>query len=239
MSLPKIILSPPMSNLRFFSPARGTVRVLGTYTLNRRRGLWRVLTTLKRAEGGWVNSVGLRNGGIQTAPNKEVILSVSALNQSDWVPLLEALKTKHRLTGVELNVSCPNAVVGMVPVGVVRELREVFDHVIVKVPHALPLNHAGRLIDMGVEYVHVSNTRPSPQGAMSGTSLIEQNIKTIKGIKMIRPEVRVIAGGGIYDLETMLRYEDAGADHLSLGTVLFNPLKSRRLIRSYYERNPL
>ena len=36
-----------------------------------------------------------------------------------------------------------------------------------------------------------------------------------------------------------IRYLDmkTGADHFSLSTVLFNPLKSRKLIREYYERS--
>lgn len=80
----KIILSPPFSNLKILS-VPNTTRILGTYTLNQRKGLWRVLTTLKKIEGGWTNNVGLRNGGISKVPNtKGTIISFSALEHGDW-----------------------------------------------------------------------------------------------------------------------------------------------------------
>ena len=92
----KIILSPPFSNLKILSPPKST-RILGTYTLERRRGLWRVLTNLKKIEGGWVNDVGLRNGGVKTAPNSKNIISVSFFDQSEWKPTISELKKKDNI----------------------------------------------------------------------------------------------------------------------------------------------
>ena len=231
----KFIVSPPLSNLKVFSP-KNTTRILGTYTLERRRGMWRVLTTLKKVEGGWANSVGLRNGGIKTAPNTKDIISISVLEQSEWIPLINQLKERDNILGVEVNVSCPNAQVGMIPPEYLKELKSSFDTVIVKTPHFASLCYYLRLIDTGVDVVHISNTRPSEVGAISGSSLVKRNLKRIKEVKSFRPEVKVIGGGGIYDLETVLRYEDAGADHFSLGTMLFSPLKTRKLLHDYNER---
>ena len=59
----KIILSPPFSNI--YPNIKGCTRITGTYTLNRRRGMHRVLTTIRKTENGWLNSVGLRNPGIE------------------------------------------------------------------------------------------------------------------------------------------------------------------------------
>ena len=42
----KIILSPPFSNI--YPNIKGCTRIVGTYTLNRRRGMNRVLTTLRK-----------------------------------------------------------------------------------------------------------------------------------------------------------------------------------------------
>ena len=232
----KFIVSPPLSNLKVFSPKDST-RILGTYTLEKRRGLWRVLTTLKKVEGGWANSVGLRNGGIKSVPNTKDIISISVFEQSEWSPIISTLKERDNILGVEVNVSCPNAQVGMIPPEHLKDLNNSFETVIVKTPHFASLCYYLRLIDTGVDIIHISNTRPSEYGAISGTSLIERNLKRIRQVKSFRPNVKVIGGGGIYDLDTVLRYEEAGADHFSLGTLLFSPLKTRRLIRDYYERS--
>jgi hypothetical protein len=57
----KLIFSPPFSNIFNF---KSMTRIVGTYTARPRRGLWRVLTTLRKTKGGWYNRVGLRNPGI-------------------------------------------------------------------------------------------------------------------------------------------------------------------------------
>ena len=235
----KIILSPPMSNLQIFSPSYSgkTTRILGTYTLQKRRGLWRVLTTLKRVEGGWLNNVGLRNGGIHSIPNKRAIISISSLGDQDWYALHDKLKHQTKVIGVELNISCPNAEVNQLPHDLLEDMNHSFQNVIVKAPHGCTHDYLLRLVDMGVKTIHISNTKKTAEGALSGKYLVEKNLQTIRDLKVLRPSVKVIGGGGIYDLDTLFRYEDAGADHFSLSTVLFNPLKSRKLIRGYYERS--
>tara|TARA_B100000424_G_scaffold270347_1_gene269439 strand:- start:690 stop:1409 length:720 start_codon:yes stop_codon:yes gene_type:complete len=235
----KIVLSPPMSNLQIFSPSHSgkTTRILGTYTLKKRRGLWRVLTTLKRVEGGWLNNVGLRNGGIHSIPNKRAIISISSLEDQDWYALVEEIKSKPKVIGVELNISCPNAEVNQLPSDLLGEMNHSFQNVIVKAPHICTLDYLLRLVDMGVKTIHISNTKKTVEGALSGKSLVERNLQTIRDLKVLRPSVKVIGGGGIYDLDSLLRYEDVGADYFSLSTVLFNPLRSRKLIKDYYERS--
>ena len=49
-------------------------------------------------------------------------------------------------------------------------------------------------------------------------------------IKDSYPDIEVIAGGGIDSLKDIEYYKNIGADHISLGTVCFNPLKLRKLI---------
>ena len=41
---------------------------------------------------------------------------------------------------------------------------------------------------------------------------------------------RLIAGGGITHIEDIRRYEEAGADDFSLGTVCFNPYRLYKLL---------
>ena len=59
----KVILSPPFSNI--YPNIKGTTRIVGTYTLHKRKGMYRVLTTLRKTKFGWLNRVGLRNPGIR------------------------------------------------------------------------------------------------------------------------------------------------------------------------------
>jgi dihydroorotate dehydrogenase len=139
--------------------------------------------------------------------------------------------------GVEINISCPNASVGQLPDHLLAQMKNSFPNVIIKAPHACDLDYLLRLCDIGVETIHISNTKKTQEGALSGKSLVDRNLQTIRDLKVLRPSIKVIGGGGIYDLETLLRYEDVGADHFSLSTILFNPLKSRKLIKSYYERS--
>ena len=49
-------------------------------------------------------------------------------------------------------------------------------------------------------------------------------------IKEYYPHIEIIAGGGISEKEDIKRYIDLGADHISLGTVCFNPVKLGRLL---------
>jgi dihydroorotate dehydrogenase len=236
-NLEKIIVSPPFSNLRILCPPK-TTRVLGTYTLEKRKGLWRVLTTLKKIEGGWVNNVGLRNGGIYSVPNiRNTIISFSALEEKDWHVALQELKLKDKISGIEINISCPNAKVQSISPKLLEEIKQSFGFVILKAPHHISLCNLINLVDMGADFIHISNTAPSSEGAVSGTPLLHRNLKTISLIKTFRPAVKVIGGGGIYSLECLKRYESAGADHFSLSTALIDPINARKIVRQYYEEN--
>ena len=103
----EIIISPPFSNI--LPNSKHYTRIIGTYTLKRRRGLWRVLTTLRKVKNGWSNNVGLRNPGISKIPNKEVVVSIAELRPGDFDKMLDILSKKDRVLGVEFNISCPNA----------------------------------------------------------------------------------------------------------------------------------
>jgi dihydroorotate dehydrogenase len=71
---------------------------------------------------------------------------------------------------------------------------------------------------------------PVEKGGLSGKELIPYTTKFITHIKNNYPEISIIAGGGIYTKKDIEYYQDIGADHISLGTVCFNPLKLRKLL---------
>ena len=60
---------------------------------------------------------------------------------------------------------------------------------------------------------------------MSGSSLISYNNKLIKHIKEHYKDTIIIAGGGIQNINDIYYYKLLGADHYSVSTLLFNPLK--------------
>jgi len=66
---------------------------------------------------------------------------------------------------------------------------------------------------------------------LSGQALIPYTLGIIKLIKEEWPEVTVIAGGGVRDFGAVYDYLSEGADHVSLGSVCFNPFQLRKLLK--------
>ena len=89
------------------------------------------------------------------------------------------------------------------------------------------------LIDkIGFSQIHACNTLPIPKrGGLSGVTLVPYVNEIISVIKDEWPDVKVIAGGGVKNWHDMYRYLSKGADHVSLGTVCFNPLALRKIIK--------
>ena len=44
--------------------------------------------------------------------------------------------------------------------------------------------------------------------------------------------MEIIAGGGVRDLGAVMEYLGAGANHISIGSVCFNPFKLRKLLKT-------
>ena len=229
----KIIISPPFSNI--LPNSKYYTRIIGTYTLKRRRGLWRVFTTLKRVKGGWLNKVGLRNPGIDRAPNKACIISISQLKNADFDKMLNVLSKRKKVLGVEFNISCPNAKIKDVSEENILKAKSLFKYVIVKVPHNCDDSLLEKYIELGINYIHISNTKFTKRGALSGSQLLRTNVEKIKHFKNKHPNINIIGGGGIYSLEDYIEYDIAGADYFSLSTILLNPIKAYKLIRKIHD----
>ena len=75
------------------------------------------------------------------------------------------------------------------------------------------------------------STLPHYDGGLSGRQIIPYASKFIRYIKKKYSDVEVIAGGGIDCYDMVCYYDAIGADHFSLGTVCFNPIKLLTLIR--------
>tara|TARA_B000000557_G_scaffold228188_1_gene199586 strand:+ start:4607 stop:5317 length:711 start_codon:yes stop_codon:yes gene_type:complete len=229
----KIILSPPFSNI--CPNIKGCIRIVGTYTLERRRGMYRVLTTLKKTENGWINSVGLRNPGIERYNKKNAIISIAMQDISEWPDFLNIIKQKkqkHNILGIEFNVSCPNHNISNINSKIVKEAKSELKYVIIKIPHKSPVYLIDEFCNLNSDIIHVSNSKKTNIGALSGKSLINQNISDIVYIKeKFGNNIKIIAGGGIYSCEDLMKYHDAGADYFSLSTCLINPFRTYNIIK--------
>ena len=230
----KIILSPPFSNLRVFNLYKNVTRIVGSYTVYSRPGIYRVLSTMRKCNTGYTNNVGLRNPGIHKCKDLPYIVSISALEAGDWHLLLDVLETKENVLGVEFNVSCPNADVLGLNSEVIDRANSLFKYVIIKMPHLVTRKELVKYLSLGNFILHISNTRPSELGGISGTSLIDVNIEAIKYVKQYFPERKIIAGGGIYSLSDLYRYKAVGADYYSLSTILLSIFKTYKIIKGFY-----
>ena len=206
--------------------------VLGTYTVSPRPGLYKqILKTLRYSfkHKGWINKLGLRNPGIDSAlnqyykhPNRRII-SVWGFNRGEWLSLA------RYTTGLrtELNLSCPNVKEPYHNTGCPVEK---FDtrYVILKMSPLTTEEEIVMYMERGVRNWHFSNTLPVSGGGLSGKTLMQYNKKLIKFTLGEDKNAKVIGGGGVTDMSDVRFYRDLGCSGVSLGTVLFWPFALRK-----------
>ena len=229
-------ISAPFGNfLRF----KNTISVAGTFTVKPRPGrIKQIIRTLRyvRTDAGWSwrNKLGLRNPGLQAgmrSTNFKKILSVAAIDNTDWTTIFNAISKERN---IELNVSCPN----------LESHKDTtswkdFDkfatkmnneYCIVKIPPDATNKFIDRIVEMGYKQIHASNTLPTEQGGLSGKILIPYTLDIIRYIKLKYPYVKIIAGGGVTTKADVKTYTDAGADHISLGSICFTPWRISSIV---------
>ena len=204
--------------------------VMGTYTLQPRPGLLKqILKTLRYSfhYKGWVNKLGLRNPGIETAINKYYqnpsrrIISLYGFNRGEW----ETLAKYTRGMKQELNISCPNVENKFHNTGCPVEL---FPDAILKMSPLTTEEEIVMYMERGVRRWHFSNTLPVSQGGLSGKTLMQYNRKLIKFTLSEDKRAKVIGGGGVTSMSDVRFYKDLGCIGVSLGSVCMLPFGLRR-----------
>ena len=238
----KIFIAAPFGNYLSFD---NTISVTGTWTLQHRAGvmkrLWKIASTLRYNSKlkGWVNALGLPNEGIDVGLQKtfpDQILSIAGIERDDWIQLESKIPEDQ---SIELNLSCPNVsertVWNDLPVFFLGDKRE---WCIAKVsPLITPEQLAFLIEEVGFTQLHLCNTLPVMRGGLSGRVLRPYVLEHIDLIRETWGDsVEIIAGGGIDSFGVASDYLSAGANHLSLGSVCFNPWKTRTLIRKLYNK---
>ena len=229
-------ISAPFGNfLRF----KNTISVAGTFTVKPRPGrIKQIIRTLRyvRTDAGWSwrNKLGLRNPGLQAgmrSTNFKKILSVAAIDNTDWTTIFNSISKERN---IELNVSCPNLESHMDTTSwqdfdkFATKMNN--EYCIVKIPPDATNKFIDRIVEMGYKQIHASNTLPTEQGGLSGKILMPYTLDIIRYIKLKYPYVEIIAGGGVTTKKDVKIYKDAGAAHISLGSICFPPWRISNLV---------
>ena len=216
-----------------------TVNVRGSYTLHKRKGLLlQLLKTLRYKNGSWYNALGLRNPGIDHGLKKYrkykyELLSIAAIQDNDWIQLNDIIP---EYVDLELNLSCPNITHFSNYTKDIEKFLNNYRDVVVKISPQSTQDDIHHLANLGFTSFHCSNTLPTQNGGRSGAALIPYTKKLIAMITQCNiPNVKIIAGGGIFDIHTVKYYLDHGATDISLGTVCFHPIKLIKLLKSINE----
>ena len=225
----KYFISAPFGN---YIKLPNTISVTGSWTLKPRPGLFpQILKTLRYTKTGWRNKIGLRNAGVIEGLKRTIyteVLSLAAISKNDWINLEAIVPTDQN---VEINISCPNLSSSHWPYSEQDSLLPGFEQFpktkrrwcICKIPPTSSHDLIDQIVDSGYSQIHASNTLYSIHGGLSGKLLIPYTLRILEYIKKTHPHVEVIAGGGVTDKNDVIRYRNAGADHISMGTVCFTP----------------
>jgi dihydroorotate dehydrogenase len=232
-----LIIGAPFGNYLDRPYATSTT---GTFTLARRGGTlyrwWRVLRTLRYDSriGGWVNKLGLPNPGIYSVHTEQSsrIVSVYGFSSEEWVSLIAECIRMHPLA-VELNLSCPNVHSSPSVAEVEKAVEMALDNcleVIAKLPPVRWMDLARPLFSMGVRHFHLCNTIPTPGGGVSGKALKQYSMWAVRDVREAwAKEVDIIGGGGVTEEKDVKDYLTAGANRVSVASMLLNPLNHRKL----------
>ena len=231
----KFFIAAPFGN--WIKPV-GCIPVTGTFTLTARGNkVWSAIKSLRynTKYKGWTNNLGLPNPGVKVGLERHImggeVLSIAEIARGDFQKLYNLIPSGM---SVELNLSCPN----------IRNLpwdsTEIFARnsekrkwCICKVsPTVTPEDLEFLITKLGFTQIHASNTLPIQGcGGLSGQTLIPYTLDIIQLIREEWPEVTIIAGGGVADFSGVYEYLNRGADHVSLGSVCFNPFKLRKILK--------
>ena len=234
MKNPNYFISAPFGN--YIKP-KGTIPVTGTFTLNPQGNrFWAVLKTLRynSTQQGWVNRLGLPNPGIRAGLeriSRNEIFSIAEMNKGDFQKLNVLIPENQ---SIELNLSCPNLKKKLSWESAKYFNSEKREWCIAKLsPLTTPEELEFVVKFLGFTQLHFSNTLPTVRGGLSGPILRGY---TTELIDLARSKygnsVEIIAGGGVSDFGSVTNYLSNGADHVSIGSVCFNPFKLRKLLKS-------
>ncbi len=216
---------------------------------------------------GMINSIGLQNVGIENFLNEKLpklkkkkgifIANIFGEREEEYLELAKILKNVKEISGIELNLSCPNVKKGGIHFGtdpeilksLVERTRNIYDkNLWVKlspnVTSLIPLAIASQ--EAGADAITCANTYKAMAidpitwrvklytkfGGLSGPAIKPITLRFVyEAYNNIK--IPIIASGGIENHLDVVEYFLAGASAVQLGTVLFkNPKAPEEIIKN-------
>ena len=230
-----LFISPPFGN---YIHLPNIMSIKGSYTLEPRYGLiQQILKTFRYSfkHKGWVNKIGLRNKGLKYGiknyrPHRD-ILSIAILNKEEIPKIVNILPEE---TNIELNISCPNINKSLEHSQLSLFLNPKRQWCIIKLSPLADMKLVDKYYQQGFRQFHCSNTISIDKGGLSGTAIIPHTSYLLKMIKTTYNNVEIIAGGGIYHIDTYNLYKKLGANHYSISTLFLHPIKLSSFLYAFY-----
>lgn len=241
--------------VRMFDIQRLGAIVSKAITVKPRRG--NAQPRIAETPAGMINSIGLQNAGVEAilrdvAPvwarwRVPVIANIAGESVAGYTQLARRLDGAAGVSGIEINISCPNVENGLefasdpaAAASVVRAVRTQTDlPLIVKLsPGAAEIVRvAAAVVDAGADALTVTNTFPAMRidlarrrpalgwgsGGLSGPSLKPISLRLVYLVAQA-VDAPIIGCGGITSGEDAVEYMMAGASAVQVGTATFlNP----------------
>jgi dihydroorotate dehydrogenase (NAD+) catalytic subunit len=231
----------------------------------RRPRIGNVTPRVTETPGGMLNSIGLRNPGVDAVVERyaatwagwpvPVIVNVAGESVADYVEVTRRLDGVPGVSGIELNISCPNVGKGGLQFAIDAEaagsvtaaVRRATDlPLLVKLsPNVADVRPVARAIaDAGADALTAVNTlsgiavAPSRQrpllgnvyGGLSGPAIKPVALRVVYEVAQIVP-IPVVAIGGVTELADVLDFLAVGAVAVQVGTAIFaDPTLPVRLV---------
>ncbi|HWS00839.1 MAG TPA: dihydroorotate dehydrogenase [Prolixibacteraceae bacterium] len=236
--------------------------VKGT-TLHSRQG--NAYPRMAETPSGMLNAVGLQNGGVKyfvdhiypglLKYNTHVLVNVSGSTVEEYITCAEIINELEHITGIELNISCPNVKEGGMAFGtscpaaeaVVKEVRKVYHkHLMVKLsPNVTDIAEIAKAVEgKGADSISLINTilamaihaesrKPvlsTITGGLSGPAIKPIALRMVWQVYHA-VKVPVIGMGGIMNATDAIEFFLAGSSAIQVGTANFiDPLATQQII---------
>jgi len=205
--------------------------------------------------GGMLNAIGLQNPGLDQVISEElpwleqyntpIIVNVAGTTIDDYVAVTERLSQAKNVSGIELNISCPNVKCGGITFGtdpevaanLTREVKKVCKvplfvklspNVTDIVAIAKAVEKAGAdglsmintLLGMRIDLKSRTPVLANGAGGLSGPAIKPVAIRMIYEVSRV-VEIPIIGMGGIFSAEDVIEFFLAGASAVAVGTANF------------------
>ncbi len=224
---------------------------------------------------GMLNAVGLQNGGVKyfvehiypelLKYKTQVLVNVSGSTVDEYVSCAEQINELKHISGIELNISCPNVTEGGMAFGtscpaaeaVVKSVRKVYHKTLmVKLsPNVTDISEIARAVESsGADCLSLINTllamainaesrKPvlsTITGGLSGPAIKPIALRMVWQVSQA-VKIPVVGLGGIMNATDAIEFFLAGASAIQVGTANFiDPLTTQHIIlgiNDYLERH--